>query len=102
MFAAVLVEIVARMMMIIDTTTQNGLSILPMSVMGSDTVSPTICAEAAVMTTPRPANSTMVTGSPTIWPTICARCDFAKRLKSGMLSDSVAQKPTIAVSPARK
>ena len=35
-----------------------------------------------------------------ICPVICARCDFAKRLKSGMLSDRVAQKPTIAVNPA--
>ena len=102
MFAAVLVEMVARMMMIIETTTQNGLSILPISVIGSDTVSPTICADAAVITTPRPANSTIVSGSPTIWPTIWLFCDLAKRLKSGMLSDSVAQKPTIAVRPAKK
>src|SRR4029453_9915832 len=29
-------------------------------------------------------------------------CDLAKRLKSGMLSDRVAQKPTIAVRPAKK
>ena len=54
------------------------------------------------MTTPRPANSTIVSGSPTICPTIWARCDLAKRLKSGMFSDNVAQKPTIAVSPAKK
>ena len=102
MFAAVLVEMVAMMMMIIDSTTQNGLSILPISVMGSDTVSPTSCADAAVMTTPRPANSTIVSGNPTTCPTICARCDLAKRLKSGMFSDNVAQKPTIAVRPAKK
>ena len=62
MFAAVLVEMVARMMTIIDSTTQNGLSILPISVMGSETVSPTSCADAAVMTTPSPANSTIVSG----------------------------------------
>src|SRR5688572_4900850 len=49
MFAAVFVEMVARMMMIIDSTTQKGLSIFPMSVMGSETVSPTICADAAVI-----------------------------------------------------
>jgi hypothetical protein len=37
-----------------------------------------------------------------ICPMIWLRCDRAKRLKSGMFSDSVAQKPTIAVSPAKK
>src|SRR5688572_5104821 len=102
MLAAVLVEMVARMMMIIDVTTQNGLSILPISVMGSEIVSPTIWEEDAVSTTPSPANSTIVTGSPMICPTIWLFCDFANRLKSGIFSDKVAQKPTIAVRPARK
>ena len=54
------------------------------------------------MTTPRPAKSSIVSGRPTIWPTIWLFCDLAKRLKSGMLSDNVAQKPTIAVRPAKK
>jgi hypothetical protein len=43
-----------------------------------------------------------VSGRPRIWPTIWLFCELAKRLKSGMLSDSVAQKPTIAVRPAKK
>ena len=90
------------MMMIIDTTTQNGLSILPISVMGSETVSPTICAEAAVITTPRPANSTMVTGNPGDLAHDLRALRFREAAEVGMFSDSVAQKPTIAVRPATK
>ena len=70
MFAAVLVEMVATMMMIIDRTTQNGLSIRPISVIGSEMVSPTSCADAAVMTTPSPAKRSIVSGRPTICPMI--------------------------------
>jgi hypothetical protein len=102
MFAAVLVEMVARMIMSIDSTTHSGLSILPIRLMGSEMVWPTSSADAAVRTTPRPANSNMVSGRPMIWPMTCERCERAKRLKSGMLSDSVAQKPTIAVNAAMK
>src|SRR5688572_17142215 len=37
-------------------------------------------------------------GSPTAWPITWSRWLRAKRVKSGMLSASVAQNPTIAVS----
>ena len=102
MFAAVFVEMVARMITSIASTTQNGLSILPIRLIGSEIVCPTSSADAAVSTTPRPANRNIVAGKPTIWPMICERCERANRLKSGILSDSVAQKPTMAVSAAKK
>src|SRR6185436_2180705 len=89
-FAAVFVAMVARMMMTMERITHTGLLIRPISVMGSEIVSPTSCAEAEVMTTPRPANMSIVNGRPMIWPTIWLFWDFANRLKSGMLSDSVA------------
>ena len=47
---------------------------------------------------PIAANTVIVVGSATTWPTACSRCERPKRVKSGMLSDSVAQKPIIAVS----
>ena len=102
MLAAVFVEIVAMMIINIASTTQKGLSILPIRLMGSEIVSPTSSNDAAVSTTPSPENRNMVSGKPMICPVICARCDLAKRLKSGMFSDSVAQKPTIAVNAAMK
>ncbi|MCY1367351.1 hypothetical protein D9M69_542800 [compost metagenome] len=40
-------------------------------------------------------------GRPMAWPTIWSFCDLAKRVKSGMLSASVAQKPTSPVSAAQ-
>ena len=55
-------------------------------------------AVALVIITPIAANTDMVVGSATTWPTICSRWLRPKRVKSGMLSDSVAQKPIIAVS----
>ena len=55
-------------------------------------------AVAEVMTMPMAANTVIVVGSATTWPTACSRCERPKRVKSGMLSDSVAQKPIIAVS----
>ena len=44
------------------------------------------------------ANTNIVVGSATDWPITCSRWLRPKRVKSGMLSDSVAQKPIIAVS----
>ena len=71
MFAAVFVEIVARMIMSIASTTQKGLSILPDQVdRVRDMVSPTSPVDAAVSTTPSPENRNIVSGSPMIWPTI--------------------------------
>ena len=90
------------MIISIDRTTQTGLSILPIRFTGSEIVSPTSSNDAAVRITPSPENINIVSGKPMICPVICARCDLAKRLKSGMLSDKVAQKPTIAVNAAMK
>ena len=44
------------------------------------------------------AKSVIVVGSATVWPMACSRWLRPKRVKSGMFSDSVAQKPIIAVS----
>ncbi|MNI93359.1 hypothetical protein D3C73_1512980 [compost metagenome] len=52
------------------SATQPGLWILPIRLTGSDTVSPTSDAEAAVITTPREANRNMVSGRPKICPRI--------------------------------
>ncbi len=88
--------------MSIAITTIKLLSMRPIRLMGSEIASPVSSTDAAVSTTPRPANSSIVSGRPMICPSTWLRCVLAKRLKSGMFSDSVAQKPTIAVSPAMK
>jgi len=49
--AAVFVDIVARMIMSIDRITQKVLSIRPIRLIGSETVSPTSCNEADVSNT---------------------------------------------------
>ena len=66
----VFVEIVARIIRIIAPPTQKSLSIFPIRLIGSDTVSPTSCCDAAVISTPRPANRNIVTGKPITWPVI--------------------------------
>src|SRR5437763_6643940 len=53
---------------------------------------------ALVIITPIAANTNIVVGSATTWPTTCSRWLRPNRVKSGMLSESVAQKPIIAVS----
>ena len=65
-FAAVLVDIVARMMTSIESTTQKVLSMRPMRLIGSEMVSPTRPCEADVSSTPRPENRNIVSGSPMI------------------------------------
>ena len=42
------------------------------------------------------ANTVIVVGRATTWPSVCSRWLRPKRVKSGMFSDSVAQKPIIA------
>ena len=59
-------------------------------------------AVALVIITPIAANTDIVVGSATTWPMICSRWLRPKRVKSGMLSESVAQKPIIAVSDGTK
>ncbi len=58
-------------------------------------------AVALVISTPIAANTNIVVGSATTWPMTCSRWLRPKRVKSGMLSDSVAQKPIIAVSDGK-
>ncbi len=48
------------------------------------------------------AYSVIAVGSPIACPIICARCDFAYRVKSGMLSATVDQNPTMPVSAGMK
>src|SRR5689334_23253324 len=55
-------------------------------------------ADALVTSTPIAAKTNIVVGSATAWPTTCSLCERPKRVKSGMLSESVAQNPIIAVS----
>ena len=55
-------------------------------------------AVALVIRTPMAANTNIVVGSATTWPMTCSRWLRPKRVKSGMLSESVAQKPIMAVS----
>src|SRR2546428_9050146 len=50
------------------------------------------------MMTPIAANTLIVVGSATIWPIACSRWLLPNRVKSGMFSDRVTQKPIIAVS----
>ena len=54
------------------------------------------------MITPIAAKTVIVVGSATVCPMACSFCERPKRVKSGMLSESVAQKPIIAVSDGMK
>ena len=56
---------------------------------------------AEVTATPMKANSGIVVSRPRLWPMAWSFWLLTKRVKSGMLSESVAQKPTIAVRPGR-
>jgi len=58
--------------------------------------------EAEVTATPMNEKRVIVVGRPKAWPRIWARWSLAKRERSGMLSASVAQKPTMAVSEGTK
>lgn len=54
------------------------------------------------MKTPMAANTNMVVGRATVWPITCSRWERPKRVKSGMFSDKVAQKPTMPVREGTK
>ena len=54
------------------------------------------------MTMPIAAKTVIVVGSATTCPIACSRCERPKRVKSGMLSESVDQKPIIAVTLGTK
>jgi hypothetical protein len=55
-------------------------------------------ADAEKPITPTIENSAIGNGRPTAWPKVWSFCDRAKRVKSGMFSARVAQKPTSPVS----
>src|SRR5919201_4228696 len=97
-FAAILTAIVATTTVNIETATTTGDVNLPTSCTGSQIAWPKMMAVALVIITPIAANTDIVVGSATTWPTICSRWLRPKRVKSGMFSESVAQKPIIAVS----
>src|SRR5215471_12420952 len=78
------------------------LSNFPASCTGSQIVFPYTIAVAEVTDTPIKANKVIEGGRPIACPAICAFCDFAYRVKSGMLSESVAQNPTIPVNAGKK
>src|SRR5262245_50534653 len=78
--------------------TTSGLVKWPTSLTGSQMGSPYRIALALVISTPMAANRNIVVGSATLRPTTCSFWLRPKRVKSGMLSDSVAQNPIIAVS----
>src|SRR5215213_945314 len=59
-------------------------------------------AVALVISTPIAANRNIVVGNATVWPITCSRWLRPNRVKSGILSDSVAQKPIIAVNDGTK
>lgn len=86
----------------IATATTSGFVNFPTSLTGSQIASPKMMALALVMRTPIAANANIVVGSATTCPTTCSFWLLPKRVKSGMLSESVAQKPIIAVSDGTK
>ena len=53
---------------------------------------------AEVTSTPTSEYRVIVEGRASAWPITCARWLRAKREKSGILSETVAQKPTVAFS----
>ena len=63
----------------------------PTSFTGSQIASPKMITVALVMRTPMAAKTNIVVGRATTWPTTCSLWLRPKRVKSGMLSDSVAQ-----------
>ena len=73
----------------------------PTKATGSQIASPNTMTVAAVTMTPMKQNRVMVGGRPINCPRIWSRCDRQYRVKSGMFSESVAQKPTIAVSSGK-
>src|SRR5262245_22207599 len=72
------------------------------SLTGSQIASPKITIVADVTATPMNAYRPIVAGKPIVWPSTWSCCERAYREKSGILSDSVAQNPTFAVSAGKK
>mmetsp|Transcript_3217 Transcript_3217/g.13041 ORF Transcript_3217/g.13041 Transcript_3217/m.13041 type:complete len:376 (+) Transcript_3217:329-1456(+) len=73
-----------------------------MSCTGSATTPPNRTSEAPVAATPTNESAAIENGRPRACPASCERCECAKRVKSGMLSERVAQKLMLAVSAGQK
>jgi hypothetical protein len=73
------------------------LSVFAASWTGSQIVCPYTACEPEVTSTDSSANSVMVVGRPRACPQVCAFCDLPYRVKSGMFSDSVDQKPIMPI-----
>src|SRR5262249_47319460 len=101
-FAAMLTAIVATTTVNIEMAMMIGDENLPTSCTGSQIAWPKMIEVALVIITPIAAKSDIVVGSATTWPTICSRWLLPNRVKSGMLSDNVAQYPIMAVSDGMK
>ena len=69
---------------------------------GPRSASPYTACEPEVTMTDSSAKSVIVVGRPSAWPQICARWPAPKRVKSGMFSDSVDQKPIMPISDGKK
>src|SRR4029079_8412200 len=105
-FAAMLTARVATTTVNIETATTNGCENCPTNLTGSQRSScfifgNTIVA-AEVMMMPIAAKIVIVVGRATVWPTTCSRWLWPNLVKSGMLSDRVAQNPIIAVNDGMK
>src|SRR5690606_34843481 len=101
-FAAMLTDRVATTTVNIETATTTGCENCPTSFTGSQASAGSICGKttiaADVIKIPMAAKTVIVVGNATTCPTACSRWLRPKRVKSGILSESVAQKPIIAVS----
>src|SRR6266540_4950919 len=97
-FAAMLTASVATTAVNMEIATTTGALNCATSWTGSQIARPKMITVALVIKTPIAAKIDIVVGSATTWPTICSRWLRPNRVKSGMLSDSVAQNPIIAVS----
>src|ERR1700754_400247 len=100
--AAILVASVDRATASMAKLTSSLLSNLPASTTGSQMVVPNMMVVADVTTTPIKAKRVIEGGSPIACPLICAFWLTAYRVKSGIFSDRVAQKPTMPVRPGIK
>src|SRR5262249_15938533 len=89
--AAMFTDSVAITTVNMDIATIQGCWNLPTSTTGSHMDWPKIIGLADVIMTPMAANTVMVVGNATTWPTICSRWLRPNRVKSCILSDSVAQ-----------
>lgn len=99
--AAMLVVMVARLMPKIARIVVHCPPIIPRRRIGSDITLPKITSVEEVTARPTKVNKLIKIGRP-IWPMIWSFWLRAKRVKSGMLSATVAQNPMFAVMAGKK